>query len=338
MHIYHGVLGFPEIAWRYDLTNAPDDYRDPNAIEKRRSMSAGYGKRWVELVGNESDPSVSYTQCQSLSFPQSGAMCFPNIWVGGTLLDERRITAVDPKTKDEMTPNMGNAVWAQGAYRPGDTVINTCSPNTEFDIAKLAGKLWPWAWRPRNIGGQTRDTWKANYPYRVGDVVIPTTMKQNGFAYRAETAGTSVTEPDEWPKGVNDTVPDPGGSILWRNIGVAPDKMEWVPLIPQASLQIEIDLSGGSIDYTDNPDACAYERIKFKGDLTHDVSVVIPKGASDGWMKVLWNATTGADTEPEPDVPYKLTVKGSSSDTGINIPQGQAWLVISDGTNVVHVT
>jgi hypothetical protein len=90
-----------------------------------------------------------------------------------------------------------------------------------------------------------------------------------------------------------------------------------------------VDCSSGSATTTvhpTDPDAVAFARIKLTGNPNSAFTIQIDGGAAGGWDRVIWN-TTG----------QPATVIGSAGDTGVTVPAGSAYHILSDGTNCVRV-
>ena len=106
----------------------------------------------------------------------------------------------------------------------------------------------------------------------------------------------------------------------------APDGTNTTQLATTAFVQAAVggylakSVTGGTVTLTDleasNP------VIGFSGDLTSNLTVVVPTSVKRLWA--IYNATTGA---------YTLTVK-TASGTGVAVAQGKRNLVYTDGTNV----
>jgi hypothetical protein len=250
-------------------------------------------------------------------------MCFPSIWVGSQIKHERRITAAFADDDAGTVPDTDNMVSAIGDYRPGDLVLNAYLDNDSW-ANPTTGK-WPVFWRPKQLGGLTNKTWATGYPYRVGDVVRPPTA--NGYAYRAQTHGTSGSTPS-WSTTLGGETSD--GAVTWKNIGADSDGIGWVPLVIESPQLFELNVGAGGT-FTLNEGDSAHARFKFSGNPGAAVTVELTAGCATGWVRAFLNACGQQVTVQHPNAP------GATVQIPATSPPS-CYAIFSDGTNCYHVT
>jgi hypothetical protein len=95
----------------------------------------------------------------------------------------------------------------------------------EFENVFLNGDSGVNAKQPDGLHKTMKGTaWQASHAYVLGDVVVPTAGKENGFRYECTTAGTSDASEPTWPTAEGETVDD--GTVTWtcrlgNHIGMA---------------------------------------------------------------------------------------------------------------------
>lgn len=323
-----GSLTKPEIATTLSLSSVPSDMRpDTHDISRSRPTEVAlYGYRWVEKVGQGSGTGVSYTQCQSIQLPESGAMCFPRVFVGSQFRHERRLTGAFAVDAAGTKPDTTNMPAAFGFYRVGDLVLNLWADNDTW--ADNEDMKWPVAWRPAGFGGVTVDVWQAGYPYRVGDVVLA-----NGMSYRAETAGESGAGAPNWAAlapNLGDVFPVGSfdGAVQWRNVGAETDDLAWVPLIIESPLLFEKDVTNDDpgVAYVQmSEEQSAHARIRFTGAPNAARAVKVAPGCANGWVRHFRN-------DCGQDVTVGMVGAGGGAAT-VNMLTGTCASIFSDGTN-----
>lgn len=216
---------------------------------------------------------------------------------------------------------VGSATWLTDAgvdsglvgwFTAGDLVVNRSS-----------AEKWPRAWRAMESGGWgknnvgTDQAWVAATGYQPGD-----SIKESSSVFRCIVGGTThaVTEPT-WTFVRGDTFVD--GTVTWECVGP-----HGASIFEPVGIQSEgLGTYAVTADDTLTLAESSYERLKLTGTPGATRSLVMPSvTGANGWARVIWNATDATQT-----------VKGSAEDTGITIPIGKAWDVISDGTNCVRV-
>ena len=79
-----------------------------------------------------------------------------------------------------------------------------------------------------------------------------------------------------------------------------------------------------------SPDGAAYERVKLVGNVnTGALTLVMPKGASGGFTRFIWNASLR---------PITVTMAGGGGGTTVVVLPGTAANVGSDGVNCIRST
>ena len=291
--------------------------------------------RWQVGCGPPYPGNVGEFVGTARGWPWIDARIFPAVWVG-LYSRERRVTALPCTTITSTTfipdfsgfSTSGTDSQIAGSYQVGDVILNTVN-NGETRPA------YPVGWRPRQYAGGTAQyaaggglgnsaaTWQAGFSYAYGQVIL-----EDGYAFQASftvdigvSGGTipnfaSVETP-------GDTIAD--NSITWTNVG--PSTPVFDPVIPEAPILGTISCTAGGAIHPTNPDTVAYQRIKLTGSPGGSFTLQIDGGAAGGWDRVIWN-TTG----------QQATILGSSGDTGVAVPAGDAYHLLSDGTTCVHVT
>lgn len=288
--------------------------------------------RWLEKWGGGGEY-ITKSVCGGRSLPQAGAACFTGLWLGGQLTIERRLTAIAPDPADASRPHITSNDWlqAQGAYRPGDLVLNTASDVVSDDTVEL-GKRWPVAWRPKRFGGVAkRGAYVAGTEYAAGDVVHPS-AGANGYVYQAQNFGTAAPLGPEpaWTANLGDTYVD--NDITWMCVGVAGGA--WEPVLTQAPTLIAIDVTalpvdpGAGVPYL-SEDESAHERIKII-DTPGNTDLWVRPGPGNGWVRTFWNQNGNGDT---------VTVKMyGGAGAGVPVGDNTCVSICSDGVDCVHVT
>jgi len=340
MQIDIGNLSDQNLGLRFRLAPSPEGFTPGGAVPDAHDLVfkrtvgdpfGDYGQRWVMQAGTGAGSGVSYTQCQSIQLPESGAMCFPKLFLGSQIRHERRVTTafVAADTPRGSRPDTTNMVSAFGAYRPGDVLLNNYVDNDGW--ADDPSAKWPVLWRPDTFGGVTTSGRSDDYPYRVGDVVYV-----GDYAYRAETAGLSGHDPAvaSWfaaTTGRGDLLHDAtpvdkmDGDIEWRNVGVKTADLPFVPLLVERPTMATVTTAGLATKTLD-ADESAYARFKLVG-ADQDVTVNLQPGPANGWVRAFWNANTVAGGN------YTVTVGIAGGGLTVPIAAESLAMIFSDGND-----
>lgn len=126
------------------------------------------------------------------------------------------------------------------------------------------------------------------------------------------------------------------GNFLSIGSGALPFWNGDVQVVPERLLVVESDginrpslltkdcSAGGTITLSSTE--IAHLRYKLTGSPAADFTVIIGIGNGDSWTSTIWNATS-----------KNVTIKGSGGDTGVIIPAGIIYNILSDGTNAARV-
>ena len=252
---------------------------------------------------------LSYSQCGGASLPQPGAICFPNYWLGAQFGLEARHSAVNPTTTSDgpYFPDYLDGNWqlALGAWGPGDILWNLAG-QVEVPLSR-----WPVAWRFRRYTGRRPDdsAWATSTAYRAGTIIKPATNNPSGYLFQAMfAASTTVNAVDEpnWSSAVIGShlaevnTPINTRPQIWRCIGTELNTDSgaaglYEPLITQAPTMGIVDLSSPNVvgtSLTLTPEEASFERLKvIKSGGSAASTILMPKGAGDGWLKFFWNAS-----------------------------------------------
>jgi len=328
---------------------------DKGFIQKKWSQHAEFA-RWREQWGNFSETGLSYTQSGGASLPQPGAMCYANLWLGAQLGYEARHSAMNPtglRADDgPYFPDLlGNGVQAWGSWGPGDIVLNLCGQIGGPGSPELP--RWPVGWRPTRYGAKRQDdtiAWAEDADYVAGTLIKPANNNPSGYLFRAEWYGWTTPPPEpgfpsnepNWSLlAVGDVVDEAGvvgagkRPMRWRCMGVELDAEAgvsgfWDFIITQSPTLTSVDVDGAGATLVMSPDGAAYERVKLVGVVsTAALTLVMPKGASGGFTRFIWNASLR---------PITVAMAGGGGGTTVVVLPGTAANVGSDGVNCIRST
>jgi len=309
---------YSAFGWGHEAgTSQLDSRADGGQWSVTYNLTSG---RWQQLWAN----SVSAKEyAGSRSFPFPGAeVQISGIWGGNDLVGFRRIGWYDA------SQSYGSLSWLAGTnagtewYSTGDILINR-SGTTNYPVAVRAKQKGGWSLA---AGYGFNKNWASNLSIRVGDTVYAST--DNGFIFRASAVGTTGTTEPSWPLVIGNTVAD--GSITWENVGThdgfGSNANTFEPVIVASHNILIKDCSvGGTITLSFSE--ISHDRYKLTGSPGTSFSVIIGVGAADSWNRVIYNVSG-----------QTATIKATSNDTGVAIPNNNAYHIFSDGINAVRVT
>ena len=256
--------------------------------------------------------------------------------VGGSLLRERRVTALPCTTIASTTfipdfsgfSTSGTDSQIAGSYQVGDVILNTVN-NGETRPA------YPVGWRPRQYAGGTAQyaaggglgnsaaTWQAGFSYAYGQVIL-----EDGYAFQASftvdigvSGGTCRTLA---------SVENPGRHHRRQQHHVDERRAEHARVQsrhPGGAHPGNDLLHRGRRDSSDEPGRC-----RVPADQTHRLAGGVVH-ASDRRR-----GCGGVGSRHLEHDGAAATILGSSGDTGVAVPAGDAYHLLSDGTTCVHVT
>ncbi len=263
--------------------------------------------------------------------PAPGAIAFQRFWIGGKVGAELSMTALTAHTASPYLPRYyttgadvhASAGLGWGAFQKGDLCWNKWIDTTQ--------PMFPILWRASTNGNHHAPAvWVAEREYP-GGVTIQTNGGGTGTAvYYAKVGGKAGNSLPAFANTPGTTYPD--GEITWEWCGThvndasAPKFRDfWEPVIDSLPSRLDKSVAGtGSIALTNQE--FGYARMRFTGVLTGDRTVIIDPGSALGWMKTIWNDTTGD---------FSLTVKSDSGGAGVVIERGNTRVILADSTNAV---
>ena len=317
------LIGF----WKYSGNgNKPGSYQGGGVNVMRDYWNPTLNRWSREVFDPWADPGYygffSYTESDGLDWPQPGAVCWPTLWVGGVLREEKRLTTLPAKTSapaigSAFAPDFGSSTAsAKGAYQINDLIWNSAAPGTP---------TVPILWRARARGGVAVSNWLPNIAYEAGILIRPNGPSESQL-YRARNYGTSTDPKPAFLDTPGASYTD--GTVVWDWWGNADDDSIYEPVIAELPAMVTMDVSAGGTK-TLTSDEAAHERIKLTGVLPNSTTVIVEPGAALGWTRTIWNATSGAQT---------LTVNATAGGLGVIVREGAIAVLFCDGTNVFPIS